>query len=387
MNIFSIHKGKFPAHTYALAALGGNLKAIFPPIQKFLLLWAGFLSQTAPLKQDNCSGRSGFPAHLQVFAPLGGKLKADGKFEQKELPSRRQFSRPFICFGTIGRETYTKIQEKSMKQEELTPNLVLNDLQSRLKELTAHYKKLKSPQNQQISGKLRVTHRGKYVEYYYINNNTSRYGKYLSKKHHDIARQLAQKEYNSKTIAFLEEEITALKTYLVATLKLENYYKNLCPSRQKLITPLTLTNEQYAAQWKTSSYQGLPFAPDSPIYTTNQGERVRSKSEVLIANALAQQKIPYRYEYPLKLQRHHSGGSTTLYPDFLCLNLRTRQEFIWEHFGLMDSQEYVANAVSKLNLYTQNKIHLGRNLIITMESSAEPLTPSVIEQMINVFLK
>ena len=274
-----------------------------------------------------------------------------------------------------------------MKQEELTPNLALNNLESRLKELTALYKKLKAPQNQHISGKLRVTHRGKYVEYYHISNQTSRYGEYLSKKHHDIARQLAQKEYNSRTIALLEEEISSLKTYLTATLKLENYYKTLCPARQKLITPLTLTNEQYASQWKTEPYKGLPFAPDAPVYTTNHGERVRSKSEVLIANALTQHGIPYRYEYPLKVQRHHSGGSTTLYPDFLCLNLRTRQEFIWEHFGLMDSPDYLHNAVSKLKLYAQNKILPGKKLIITMETNTEPLIPDVINQMIEQFLK
>ena len=274
-----------------------------------------------------------------------------------------------------------------MKQELLTPNISLNELQLRLKELTTLYKKLKTLQNQQVSGKLRVTHRGKYVEYYHITSDTSRYGKYLSKKHLDIATQLAQKEYNSQIITLLEEEISALKKYLTATLKFDNYYKALCPARQKLITPLTLTDEKYAAQWKTTPYKGLPFAPDATAFTTLRKERVRSKSEVLIANALAQNNIPYRYEYPLTLKKPLQKGTTTFYPDFLCLNLRTRQEFIWEHFGLIDSPEYAQNAASKLNLYTQNQILPGRNLIITMETATEPLTPSIIEEMIKNFLK
>ena len=273
-----------------------------------------------------------------------------------------------------------------MKQELLTPNLSLNDLQSRLKELTTLYKKIKTPQNQQIPGKLRVTHRGKYVEYYHITSDTNRYGKYLSKKNHNIASQLAQKEYNSQIITLLEKEIATLKKYLTATLNLNDYYKKITPARQKLITPLTLTDEQYAAQWKTTPYKGLPFAPDATAFTTLRKERVRSKSEVLIANALTQNNIPYRYEYPLTLKKPQQKGTTTFYPDFLCLNLRTRQEFFWEHFGLMDSADYVQNAVSKLNLYTQNKITPGKNLIITMETTAEPLTPSLIEQMINDFL-
>ena len=168
----------------------------------------------------------------------------------------------------------------------------------------------------------------------------------------------------------------------------------MCPARQNLITPLTLTDEQYTAQWKSASWQGLPFSPDTPGYTTNKGERVRSKSEVLIANALAHQKIPYRYEYPLTLHQNHTyrtsqntTTTTTLYPDFFCLNLRTRQEIIWEHFGLMDSPEYLHNTVSKLKLYAQNKILPGKKLIITMETNTEPLIPDVINQMIEQFLK
>lgn len=287
-----------------------------------------------------------------------------------------------------------------MKQEQLSPNLSILQLQEHLKELTAIFKQLKTNPYPQIPGRLRISQKGKYTEYYHIinavdsnNTNSTHNGKYIPKKQREIACQLAQKDYDSKIVSLVEDEIAALKTYLTIAPNIQAFYKTMCPARQKLITPLTLTNEQYASQWKTEPYQGLPFAPNAPVYTTNQGERVRSKSEVLIANALAQHKIPYRYEYPLTLNRNHTGSSTrdtpnktTLYPDFLCLNLRTRQEFIWEHFGLMDSQEYVSNTVSKLNLYAQNKITPGKNFIITMETATEPLTPFVIEQMISDFL-
>ena len=365
-------------------------EAIFPPIYKLLLIWAGFCGQRAMRKQVCCPDNNGFPALLQISVLPGGNLRTEGNFETRKLPCQESFSRPNISYYAFEREfgsENNKLKEKTMKQELLTPNISLNELQLRLKELTTLYKKLKTPQNQQITGKLRVTHRGKYVEYYHITSDTSRYGKYLSKKHLDIATQLAQKEYNSQIIALLEEEISALKTYLTTNLKLDNYYKDLCPARQKLITPLTLTDEQYAAQWKTTPYKGLPFAPDATAFTTLRHERVRSKSEVLIANALTQSNIPYRYEYPLTLKKPLQKGTTTFYPDFLCLNLRTRQEFIWEHFGLIDSPEYAQNAASKLNLYAQNQILPGRNLIITMETATEPLTPIIIEQTINVFLR
>ena len=274
-----------------------------------------------------------------------------------------------------------------MKQEQLPPNTSIEELQERLKDLIAIDKKLKATKPIQILGRLRISQKGRYTEYYHIKEDGDTHGKYLPKKQEATARQLAQKDYDEKIINLVEEEITALKEYLNNASKIQTFYSKMCPSRQKLIKPLTLSDNQYASQWKNVTWQGLPFAPDAPVYTTNHGERVRSKSEVLIANALAQHKIPYRYEYPLTLHRQHTHDTTTLYPDFLCLNLRTRQEFFWEHFGLMDSPEYVANAVSKLNLYTQNKITPGKNLIITMETQTEPLTPSVIDQMINDFLK
>lgn len=277
-----------------------------------------------------------------------------------------------------------------MKQEQLSPNLSTPRLEERLKELILILKKLKTTPSPSVSGRLRISQKGKYTEYYHIINavdsNSTHNGKYIPKKQREIACKLAQKDYDSKIVTLVEEEIAALKTYLSVAPNIQAFYKTMCPARQDLITPLTLSDDKYASQWKTEPYQGLPFAPDTPVYTTNQGERVRSKSEVLIANALANHKIPYRYEYPLKLQRQHSSSSTTLYPDFLCLNLRTRQEFFWEHFGLMDSQEYVSNTVSKLNLYAQNKITPGKKLIITMETQTAPLTPSFIDQMINDFL-
>ena len=279
-----------------------------------------------------------------------------------------------------------------MKQEQLKPNLSIPQLQERLKDLIVIHKKLKTNPPPQIPGRLRISQKGKYTEFYHIKNDINTNGTYIPKKQRTTAIQLAQKDYDSKITPLLEEEIETLKTYLNSALNIQAFYSQMCPARQSLITPLTLTDEQYATQWKNVTWQGLPFAPDASVYTTNQGERVRSKSEVHIANALVQHKIPYRYEYPLTLHRNHShdtsqNATTTLHPDFLCLNLRTRQEIIWEHFGLMDSPDYTHNAVSKLNLYAKNKILPGKKLIITMETNTEPLIPDVINQMIEQFLK
>ena len=276
-----------------------------------------------------------------------------------------------------------------MKYEQLQPITIIPQLEERLLELKETLKKLNEAVSKHTSDdcSLRIAQKHGHPDYYYVTKSTYPAGTYIPKSKQTFAQKLAQKDYNSKTLELLQKEIKATERYIKQASAHQSLYNKMCPARQKLITPLTLSDEQFAALWKNVTWQGLPFAPDAPVYTTTQGERVRSKSEVLIANALAQHGIPYRYEYPLILRRHQTHDTTTLHPDFLCLNLRTRQEFFWEHFGLMDSAEYVANTVSKLNLYAQNKITPGKNLIITMETPAEPLTPTVIDQMINDFLK
>ena len=44
------------------------------------------------------------------------------------------------------------------------------------------------------------------------------------------------------------------------------------------------------------------MAADAPLLETSRGERVRSKSEVIIADTLDRLKIPYRYEFPHQLK-------------------------------------------------------------------------------------
>ena len=156
---------------------------------------------------------------------------------------------------------------------------------------------------------------------------------------------------------------------------------------------MTLTDDQYAARWQDVSWTGRPFAPDAPYICTAHGERVRSKSEVIIADTLLRYNIPYRYEFPITLKRINPddirrdfGSSITLHPDFLCLNTRTRSEFFWEHFGLMDDPDYSKNAAGKLRLYTENGILPGRNLIITMETQTEPPSIKALEKLIEELL-
>ena len=284
--------------------------------------------------------------------------------------------------------------------EELSPNQLAPQIEKRLAELQKLLTKKMKSYEKTPQGRIRISQNGGHPEYYLVTERGSLRGKYLPHSQETLARQLAQKDYDARLIKLLQNEITALQIYLKQTDQgraISELYDSLCPTRRALITPVTLTDEQYAARWQEISWMGRHFSPDSPLLYTARGERVRSKSEVIIADTLFRHGIPYRYEFPLTLRRSNTAAtgntatsghhtSITLYPDFLCLNTRTRSEFYWEHFGLMGDPAYSKNAAGKLRLYTENGILPGRNLIITMETQNEQLSTRTLEKLITEFL-
>lgn len=103
------------------------------------------------------------------------------------------------------------------------------------------------------------------------------------------------------------------------------------------------------------------FFSDGLIHKTKNGERVRSKSEVIIANALSDAGIEYVYEKPLKL------FDKTIHPDFT-ITLSDGTECYWEHCGMMSIEKYKQNWEKKKNLYEQNGIEEGDRLFATYEN-------------------
>ena len=142
-----------------------------------------------------------------------------------------------------------------------------------------------------------------------------------------------------------------------------------------------MSDEDYAVIWKAEEYKGKDVEGVTTQFFTDNGERVRSKSEVLIANTLRKYKVPYKYEYPVRLK-----NGMIIYVDFLALNVHTREQFFWEHLGMMDHPEYAAKAIAKVEGYEETGIYQGKNLILTFETSGQPLKTKAIERMIQRYL-
>ena len=203
-------------------------------------------------------------------------------------------------------------------------------------------------------------------------------------KVHEIPtlHKIAQKEYEKK----IRKELLTVKRDLEVIVKrydvrkLEKIYNRMAEGRKVLIEPLIEPDERFIERWKNEPYEGMPFYDDTEFYT-DKGIRVRSKSELIIANALEQYEIPYKYEKPVNLK-----GKGQVRPDFTCLNIKSRKEVIWEHFGMMDEVTYVNKNIVKLAHYHQNGFYVGDNLITTFETAQNPISSRIVRAMIEQYL-
>ena len=194
-------------------------------------------------------------------------------------------------------------------------------------------------------GKLRISKSNGYVRFYNITAKGSKNGKYINSKATDLARQLAQKEYDNDVLEKIKKELYCLDLYENAVKKgtFENIYDSLSDIRKELVQPIYLTDEEFIKNWMDRDYEKMGFADGEPAYDTVVGTRVRSKSEALISNSLERWEVPQLYEVPLILK-----GYDKVRPDFMVLNVRTRQEYIWEHLGMLDDPVYLEKAMKKI---------------------------------------
>ena len=228
-----------------------------------------------------------------------------------------------------------------------------------------------------VQGHLRIVKKGTGFQNYFVSGKDDAQGKYMQKKDDTLARAIAQRDYDAKVRRAAEKELAVLyRQEKMAAGCVNAVYDNLVPGRKVLVKPVYLPDEECVAAWKDQPYTPVPAENASAENITKNGEQVRSKSEVLIANALADAGIPYLYEKPLQL------FDRTVLPDFTILDLRRRKTIYWEHFGMMEQEKYKDKAYEKIISYQRAGYMMGVDLIATFESSSRPLGTKEIGRMI-----
>ena len=120
---------------------------------------------------------------------------------------------------------------------------------------------------------------------------------------------------------------------------------------------------------------------EDKIHESKLGVKMRSKSEVLIANIFTDLGAPYLYEFPVYL-----GYYGTRFSDFLVLNVRLRKVFYCEHFGMMDNADYCAKSLEKIHAYEKSGHFPGSDLIIFHETSNKPLDTQLVRSIAEHYL-
>ena len=220
-------------------------------------------------------------------------------------------------------------------------------------------------------------------QYLWIDRNSGK-RRYAKRSEMGMLKKVAQKDYEERVNKKLKKASKTLNSFLnqYDTSVIQRVYENMAEGRKKLVAPIIETDEMFVKRWKEVMYEPMGFTDSTAIFCSDNGIRVRSKSELMIANAMEKTGIPYRYEYPVKLK-----GMGNVRPDFMCLNVRTRKEIIWEHFGRMDDEGYANRNVPKIADYAHSGYFEGENMIMTFETSQHPLSSHTIKLMIEHYLK
>ena len=201
-------------------------------------------------------------------------------------------------------------------------------------------------------------------------------------------KALAENTYQEKLIKAAVKEKAKLERCIRAlTIRSENsdieeVFDSLQEPIKALVKPYEETDEGYARKWQAKRKRAIRI-DSSHQYKTDRGEYVRSKSEALIANRLLAKGIPYAYEYDCFFDE---STGFSLHPDFTVLNKRTRKEFIWEHCGRMDDDQYCNMTLHRILVFAGCGYIQGKNLLFSYETNASPINMDYIDILINEFL-
>ena len=137
------------------------------------------------------------------------------------------------------------------------------------------------------------------------------------------------------------------------------------PYRQLIIHFL---RREYAGviDWYNGDFEQNQEHPENLLYEVKLGYKVRSKSEVLIADRLYDEGILFHYEELLYLTESDP------FPDFYIL-LSLVKKYIWEHFGAMDKNNYFHRTKGRVLNYMDSKWFPGINMVTTYETKGNPL--------------
>ncbi len=200
-------------------------------------------------------------------------------------------------------------------------------------------------------GRLKISANHGRPQFYLVNKGKR---KYLKKTHPDTIRGYAQKGYEQRLLKAVSAWLPTrerMKSSITAGDPVLRLQSAMHPARRKFVRLILIPDDEFVAAWKEVPYARMAG-------------------------------VPYRYEFPVVI----AETKKQLRPDFFCLNVRTRQEFVWEHFGMMQKPDYQDKAFEKIQLYRMHKVMPDCEFICTQENLSRPLNVMYVKYLIQAHL-
>lgn len=251
---------------------------------------------------------------------------------------------------------------------------MLDEIKSRIDLLSRTIERIEEKISSLPEGSVIVKHRNGTPQYIYNHGEI----KYLNKNDQKLLEDLVQKRYLKNALKAAKLELSALSRSdrLYPQTKIENIYDELPIELKRFAKPLVPGDDKYADKWQAEPFKPKPFKKGAPEFYTLKGERVRSKSEVIIADRLFIKGIPYKYECPLQV------GKEIIHPDFSILRMSDRKVLYHEHCGKMNDPDYTKDIPDRVNKYARSGIFQGERLFLSFESADYPLDVKALDEYI-----
>lgn len=199
-------------------------------------------------------------------------------------------------------------------------------------------------------------------KYYYSILDESISNNFIATDDEGQIREIANNNFETKLYKVLLQRILIVNKFInkLEKLELSAVYDGLHPGRKIKVDPIEASYEVMLEKWIKEEYIPLNYPVELDLESKN-GEFMRSKSELILADLFHDYNIKYKYEKELNLK-----NKVTVYPDFTFLG-KDLKEIYWEHFGKMNDLKYINTFIYKMIHYEKNNIKLWENLIVTFE--------------------
>lgn len=260
------------------------------------------------------------------------------------------------------------------------------DMEILLAEFEKRLEKANNEINECPQGSLVQVKRDGKMTYFQVIKQEGRAKRIAINKRQDIIQELARKKYLETEIKILQHDIHAIDKFLQGyqDISADNILARL-PDRYRQLPEeyfFRRDKEHFSSeeirQWAEAPFEQSTYMPWLKDKTTASGLKVRSKSEVIIAEKLDHYGIPYRYEEMLYIENQPFS------PDFTIL---TRDGLrYWEHCGKVDDPTYIWKHNRKLSMYQKAGIVPWKNLIITYDDENGGIDTRIINSEIRIKL-